>query len=167
MLSVLFYITVIGNTAKIRVLIIKCYIYIEFQYFFFHFCSLLHPSFLLLFFLPLIPKANSLAESLFEALSAGYHMGARWWGVWDLVRRLILIVILVVLPGRTVSITWKRYLYIFFILLFDSHSLMLRYTSIFVMLLVFYHLSAGCWHLCSYFCTWPPSFCPPLCYVVA
>ena len=102
-LPVLFYITIMGTTTKIKVLAIKLYVYYVLSFpFFSHVCV---STSIILF--PLIPKANSLAEGFFEALSAGYHMRARWWGVWDLVRRLIFIVILVALPGRTVSITWK------------------------------------------------------------
>ena len=46
---------------------------------------------------------NSLAEKLYSALTDGYKEEVRWWGAWDLLRRLLLITIIVALPGRTVS----------------------------------------------------------------
>ena len=52
-------------------------------------------------FLPL--QNNSVAEKLYSALTEGYKEEVRWWGAWDLLRRVLLIILIVTLPGRTVS----------------------------------------------------------------
>ena len=55
----------------------------------------LHPS--------LPTQASSLCERMYEALVEGYEERVRWWGAWDLLRRLLIITLVVALPGRTVS----------------------------------------------------------------
>jgi len=46
----------------------------------------------------------SVADKLYSALTEGYKEEVRWWGAWDLLRRVLLITLIVALPGRTVSL---------------------------------------------------------------
>ena len=49
-------------------------------------------------------QAYRLAELLYLALSAGYQERARWWGAWDLARRLLLVGVIIACSGRSVSL---------------------------------------------------------------
>ena len=46
-----------------------------------------------------------MVERLYSAVTAGYEDRARWWGAWDLSRRLLLISIIIIFPGRSVSLS--------------------------------------------------------------
>ena len=72
----------------------------------------LHPFIIFIFFQTptfFLLKRHILVEKIYEAISAGYHDQAQWWGVWDLIRRLLLVIILVALPGRTVRKSWRGF----------------------------------------------------------
>jgi hypothetical protein len=52
---------------------------------------------------PQMKGKHSIIERLYGAVTAGYAERARWWGAWDLLRRLILIAIVITCPGRSVA----------------------------------------------------------------
>ena len=57
---------------------------------------------------------------MYKPLTHGYKESAKWWAAVDLFRRFIIILVIVVLPGRTVS----EYLsVVFFVQLYECHLL--------------------------------------------